>query len=171
MACLPLPRLGPPPPPRCTVPSLPAYVHQVRCHRAAAPSQVSVSRGMLACPMCPGATRHSNQRLGVGAVVTGLPSISRLSASSGALPETWIFAHQSVGPPVRQCLLGATGGADLLVPGLAQEKGPAVFATSSSIGVCIYVVYISRVRAYVYTCMQVYMSVCTCTLLLSLHLV
>lgn len=56
----------------------------------------------------PAATAINAHTVGAGAVAAGLPLEPRLSASSGALPTDF----QSVGPTVRQSLLGAGGAAD-----------------------------------------------------------
>lgn len=71
---------------RTYVPSLPGTVprdattepHPLKCP---APGECLPVQAAL------GASRHSNQRLGAGAVAAGLLSTPRLSASSGALPR------------------------------------------------------------------------------------
>lgn len=101
-------------------------------------------------------------RLGAGAVAAGLPLEPRLSASSGALPPTWILVHQSASLSALLCVTPCLGQEalliPLLVPGLVRCKRAGDFATGGvrSIDVGVYVVYFPENVACVHTYASVY---------------
>lgn len=147
---------------RTSLPSRPGTVPRYAYHQTA-PSQVSDSRGMLACPSSPGRKPPQQSTARRWRRSSGPALDLSTERFQWCASETWIFVHQSLGPTVRQSLVEVRGVADHLCTWVSIQK--ALQFCHIDPDRCIYMLYIFvgcvcvRTHAGIYVCMHVYLAI------------